>query len=86
MEFAPGRPNGARENAKDAGKRIPARLMRAARRRGRREANRGMDGSVYATGFRSDVTATLIGRERKKRRGGRADEPTRPMNEPSRIG
>lgn len=41
-----------------------------------------MDGSVYATGFRSDVAATLIGRERKERHGSRVDELTRPMNEP----
>lgn len=57
-------------------------LMRVAWR-GREKVNRGMDRSVYATGFRSDdVAATLIGRERKKRREARVDERTRPMNEP----
>lgn len=72
MEFAPG---WTRENAKDEGKRISARLMRASRRRREEEASRGINGSVYVTGFRSDVPTTLIERERKKRCA-----PTKLMN------
>lgn len=33
-----------------------------------------MDDSVYATGLRSNVAATLIERKRRKRRGSRVDE------------
>lgn len=64
MEFAPGWTNGKRENAKDEGKRISVWLMRAPRGRREEEASRGINGSVYATDFHSDVRLSLDERER----------------------
>lgn len=59
MEFAPGWTNGKRENAKDEGERISMWLMRVSRGRREEEASRGINGSVYATGFHLDGRFSL---------------------------